>query len=149
VNMLISLGTASFDQINDGVLKLLAEVITLVLGALAVRLGMLLHKKWGIDVPDPVWKEVDTLIAEGAGSAVHHGLPLLENVEKKIPGAGSVDHILQYVLSMADNKKVVALGEEQLKKYISAWLGMQVMNVPKPGDVVATVTTEPAAPSTP
>lgn len=127
MNPILSLGTA-FDQLNTDVSTLVAYVIFIVLSALVARLLNTAHKRWNIAIPDSLQTTLDGLIERGAGSAVHHGMPLVEGLEQKIPDKAATDHIVQWILDTTDDKKIVAMGKEQIAKHVGAWLGVQTMN---------------------
>lgn len=130
MNTFNALGTA-LGTVTEDTGEIVAYTIALVIMLLVARILLVVHKKWNISIPDPLLKTLDDLVQRGVASAVHYGVDKVVAVEGKMPGSAVAEHAAEWVLSMTNNKKIIALGKEYIKKYAESHLGQQALNAKK------------------
>ncbi len=111
---------SAVQRLTGDVVELALYAIGLLLTALLSKLILAAEKKFKVDVPDPFEVKLKLWLDKGIHYAEEQGI----KVAKKKAGAVSVpdklDTAAQFILDTSNEKKIVSMGREWLKKMIEA-----------------------------
>lgn len=139
-------GTAlsPFQTVFDDIVHVVGAALAMLLMALLAAAANKLRQKYGIEVPAAWLSRINTAIDHGIAYAEEQGRKAVDS--SPIESNEKLNLALQFVLQIVgDDKQLVALGEEQIKKLIESRLNQTrapvLIATPTDGTSATTITT--------
>ena len=139
----IALADAPMSTALGGVVELVAYGLGLLLATLLSLLAKKVSDKFKVSIPEKWMDSANALIDKGISYAEEKSKQAIKNNET-INGNEKLNLAAGFVLSMADDKKLIKLGEDKLKKLIEARLGQNRVDPLLPVAQVVNINKDPS-----
>jgi hypothetical protein len=113
------------ERLTNDVLVILVPAVTLVITTYVAKLLNAAAKKLHMDVPPKAQQELDALVDKGIHYAAEQARKVSKSAGGKMSQEDAKAHAVNYVLDMAESKKIVEMGRDKLGKYIEAKLNIK------------------------
>lgn len=111
-------------RLADQIIEVVAYAIGITLAALIGKLVLAIERKFKVNVPDAAEQYLNGLLDLGIAYAEEQARKHAKQHGKRLEMNDSLEHAANFVLDMAEKRKVKEMGKEKLKKLIEARLNM-------------------------